>query len=57
MRARLPFIFIIIAVAVNPIGIGLIFPVMPQLMLDLGRGSISNAAAWGGALSLVFALM
>lgn len=57
MRARLPFVFIIITVTLNSIGIGLIFPVMPKLMQDLGQTSISDAAAWGGALSLVFALM
>ncbi len=57
MKARLPFVFIIITVTLDAIGIGLILPVMPQLIQEFGINSISEAAAWGGRLSLIYALM
>ena len=43
--------------ALNAMGFGLIMPVMPDLLADLGLGRVSRAAAVGGLLSLVFALM
>nr|WP_325254159.1 TCR/Tet family MFS transporter [Amylibacter sp.] len=44
-------------VVIDAIGIGLIMPVMPSLLLDLGGSSLANAAIWGGILSTVFAAM
>ncbi len=40
---------------INAMGFGIIVPVMPQLLLDLGAGSIDRATAIGGWLSLTFA--
>ncbi len=57
MKTRLPFIFIIITLMLDSIGIGLIIPVLPQLVQDLTGGSISEAAIWGGLLTTVYALM
>ncbi|WP_069300183.1 TCR/Tet family MFS transporter [Neptunicoccus sediminis] len=49
--------FILITVVIDAIGIGLIMPVMPALLLDLGGSTLANAAIWGGILSTVFAAM
>ncbi len=57
MKARLPFIFIIITMMLNSIGIGLILPVMPDLITELTGGSISSAALWGGLLATTYAVM
>ena len=57
MKARLPFIFIIITMMLNSIGIGLILPVMPNLIAELTGGSISSAALWGGVLATTYAVM
>jgi len=44
-------------VAINPPGVGLIMPVMPILLLKMDVPTLSEAAAVGGMLSLVFAAM
>ncbi|MBR9863553.1 MAG: TCR/Tet family MFS transporter [Rhodobacteraceae bacterium] len=49
--------FILITVVIDAIGIGLIMPVMPALLQDLGGSTLANAAIWGGILSTVFAAM
>ena len=57
MQSRAPFVFIIITVALDAMGIGLILPVMPDLIRDLDAGSVSEAAFWGGLLSFTYAAM
>ncbi|SFR38311.1 TCR/Tet family MFS transporter [Litoreibacter janthinus] len=57
MTRNLPITFILITVLIDAMGIGLILPVMPQLIQDVGHTDISGAAIWGGILSAVFALM
>ncbi|MDR6265941.1 TCR/Tet family MFS transporter [Roseobacter sp. N2S] len=57
MSHRRAIYFILITVVIDAIGIGLIMPVMPSLLLDLGGSSLANAAIWGGILSTVFAAM
>lgn len=42
---------------VDAIGIGLIFPIMPDLLADLGITNISDAALYGAALASVYAVM
>jgi DHA1 family tetracycline resistance protein-like MFS transporter len=54
---RLPVLFLLITVALDSIGIGIIMPVMPNLLIELGAGDLSNAALWGGMLATVFAMM
>jgi len=54
---RLALTFILITVALDAIGIGLIFPVMPDLIENVTGGSLSQAALWGGLLSTSFAVM
>ena len=49
--------FIILTVALDAIGIGLIFPVMPDLMEEVTHGTLGQAALWGGVLASSFAVM
>jgi len=54
---RLALTFILITVALDAIGIGLIFPVMPDLIRAVTGDSLSHAALWGGVLAAAFAVM
>ncbi|MEM0977090.1 MAG: TCR/Tet family MFS transporter [Pseudomonadota bacterium] len=57
MSKRLPIVFVLITVVIDAMGIGLMMPVMPDLLQELGADDLSRAAVWGGLLSMVFALM
>ncbi|GFE63045.1 TCR/Tet family MFS transporter [Litoreibacter roseus] len=57
MFRNLPVTFILITVMIDAMGIGLILPVMPELIMDVRETSISDAAVWGGILSATFAVM
>lgn len=61
MAARAPgrnaLLFIFITIMINMIGFGIIMPVMPQLIMDVTGGDRSQAARWGGILSLAYAVM
>lgn len=57
MRTKLPVIFIFMTVVIDSMGIGLIMPVMPDLIQELTGESLADAAIWGGVLSAAFALM
>ena len=54
---RLPILFILTTVMIDAMGIGLIMPIMPGLMLEVQGGSLADAAIWGGILSTAFAVM
>lgn len=54
---RLPILFLLTTVMIDSMGIGLILPVMPELISEVTGGTLSEAALWGGLLSMVFALM
>ncbi len=54
---RLPLYFILITVALDAMGIGLIMPVMPDLIREVQGVDLSDAAVWGGILAAVFAVM
>ena len=41
----------------DAMGIGLIVPVMPDLLQEVGGGSLAEAAIWGGILSTTYAVM
>ncbi|UWQ18621.1 TCR/Tet family MFS transporter [Jannaschia sp. M317] len=56
-NARLPFLFIVLTVMIEAIGIGLILPVMPDLLKEVQGVGLSEAAVWGGVLASVYALM
>ncbi|MEH7827467.1 TCR/Tet family MFS transporter [Gemmobacter denitrificans] len=57
MRQNLALGFILMTVLIDAIGIGLIFPVMPDLMTEVTHQSLADAALWGGALTTAFAVM
>jgi DHA1 family tetracycline resistance protein-like MFS transporter len=49
--------FIFITVLVDSIGFGIILPVLPRLIMELTGVTIDRAAAYGGGLAFVYALM
>ena len=55
--ARAPIWFIIFTVTLDAMGIGLIMPVMPDLIREIQGTNISDAAYWGGLLSFSYAAM
>ena len=44
-------------VAIDAMGIGIIIPVMPDLLQELAGASVGDAARWGGYLAFSYALM
>ncbi len=50
-------VFILITMMIDAMGIGLIIPVMPDLLQEVRGGSLGTAALWGGILSTTFAAM
>lgn len=51
------FTFILITLTLDAMGIGLILPVMPDLIREVEGGTIGTAALWGGILATTFAVM
>lgn len=55
---RLAVTFLVITMVIDAMGIGLIIPVMPDLILSFLPGaSLAQAALWGGTLATLFAAM
>ncbi|WP_068109777.1 TCR/Tet family MFS transporter [Tropicimonas marinistellae] len=54
---RLPLAFILATLVIDAMGIGLILPVMPELIGEVHGGSLAEAAVWGGILATGFAVM
>ncbi|MCL4107871.1 UNVERIFIED_CONTAM: hypothetical protein GTU68_001188 [Idotea baltica] len=42
---------------IDAMGIGIIVPVMPDLLSEVSKSDLASAAVWGGILSTVFAIM
>ena len=57
MNKRLPVTFICISVMLDSMGIGLIMPVMPDLIQEVEGQGIGAAAVWGGILATIYAAM
>ena len=57
MKHRSAIFFILVTLALDAIGFGLIMPVMPDLLREVTGGDLSRAALWGGALIGGFAVM
>lgn len=57
MRLTLPTFFILMTVMIDAMGIGLIMPVMPDLLQEVQGAGLANAAIWGGVLITSFAIM
>jgi MFS transporter, DHA1 family, tetracycline resistance protein len=56
-RTRTALVFVFITVLVDSTGFGLILPVLPRLIMQLTGFGVDRAAAYGGWLSFVYALM
>jgi DHA1 family tetracycline resistance protein-like MFS transporter len=54
---RLALAFILSTVTLDAIGIGLIFPVMPDLIREVTGEDLAHAALWGGVLATSYAVM
>ena len=48
--------FIFMTVVLDITGIGIIFPIMPELLEELGLVNVANAAVWGGILATSYAI-
>lgn len=57
MNRKYAITFIFITVVIDSMGIGLIMPVMPTLLIEVGGQDLAQAAVWGGTLAAVFAFM
>lgn len=57
MKTRLPILFIMATLVIDAMGIGLIMPVMPDLIRELRGTNLASAAMWGGVLATSFAVM
>ncbi len=49
--------FILATILIDAIGVGLIFPLMPDLMARVGAGDTASGAVWGGILMAAYAAM
>lgn len=49
------YTFILITLMIDAIGIGLVFPIMPDLMERVGAGNTGEGAFWGGILMASYA--
>ncbi len=49
--------FILVTVLIDTIGLGIVIPVMPELLMELTGEGVSAAARYGGWLIFVYALM
>lgn len=54
---RAALLFILVTLAIDAMGIGLILPVMPALIREVTGGGLADAALWGGVLATSFAVM
>lgn len=54
-RSRNPVIFVLLTVLIDTIGFGIIMPVLPQLLMQIGAVDLAGAARLGGLLLVVFA--
>ncbi|MEL7211930.1 MAG: MFS transporter [Pseudomonadota bacterium] len=48
-------IFVLITLMIDAIGIGIVFPIMPDLMARVGADSTGQGAFWGGVLMAAYA--
>ncbi|WP_293574909.1 MFS transporter [Phaeobacter sp.] len=55
MKLSGPFLFILATLMIDAIGIGIVFPIMPDLMDRVGAGSTAEGAFWGGVMMSAYA--
>jgi len=52
-----PLLFIFITVCLDAIGLGIIIPVLPDLLIEVTGEGVGAAARWGGLLTASYAVM
>jgi len=57
VKTRGPIVFIFITRLIDSIGFGIVAPVLPQLLLDLGEPDLATAARTAGLLLMIYALL
>lgn len=55
MKLSGPFLFILATLMIDAIGIGIVFPIMPDLMERVGASSTAQGAFWGGIMMSAYA--
>lgn len=55
MTVSRPFLFILATLTIDAIGIGIVFPIMPDLMDRVGAGSTAEGAFWAGVMMSAYA--
>lgn len=55
MKLSGPFLFILATLLIDAIGVGIVFPIMPDLMDRVGAGSTAAGAFWGGIMMSAYA--
>ncbi|MEO1733169.1 MAG: TCR/Tet family MFS transporter [Pseudomonadota bacterium] len=55
MKLSGPFLFILVTLAIDAIGIGIVFPIMPDLMDRVGADTTAEGAFWGGIMMSAYA--
>ncbi|WP_419907375.1 TCR/Tet family MFS transporter [Hoeflea sp.] len=55
MKFTGPFLFILATLMIDAIGVGIVFPIMPDLMDRVGAGSTAEGAFWGGIMMSSYA--
>ncbi len=55
MKLNGPFLFILATLMIDAIGIGIVFPIMPDLMDRVGASSTAEGAFWGGIMMSAYA--
>jgi DHA1 family tetracycline resistance protein-like MFS transporter len=54
-QPRGPILFILATLMIDAIGIGIVFPIMPDLMARVGAGDIAQGSLWAGLLMSAYA--
>jgi DHA1 family tetracycline resistance protein-like MFS transporter len=54
-QPRGPLLFILATLMIDAIGIGIVFPIMPDLMARVGAGDIAQGSIWAGLLMAAYA--
>lgn len=54
-RPSAPILFILATLLIDAIGVGIVFPIMPDLMARLGAGDTAEGALWAGILMAAYA--
>lgn len=50
-----PYLFILLTLLIDAIGIGIVFPIMPDLMAKVGADDTGTGALWAGVLMAAYA--